>query len=117
MPKKRARSRAGFARLAPQNHPRFFQRLASFFAIARGTRTHNIVPRMRAAAMARNHVVNRQVIRLDTAVLAREMIAAKDRAARECDAQPWPTHLIRQANDRGARNFCSGGANITATIE
>ncbi len=60
-----------------QDHLRLNQRLAAFAAIAGVARADDIVPSVFAAAVARDNVINRQVITLHAAILAGETIAAK----------------------------------------
>ena len=117
MPEERTRSGAWLAGLVSQHHPRLGERLAAFLAIARGARADNILPEVRAAAMTRHHVVNRQVIRLNAAVLANEIVAAKNGAARERHAQSRAVHLIRQANHGGTRKFHRRRVNVAATVD
>ena len=64
-----------------QLHVRLLQRLAAFFAIAGWTRADDIFPGMRTLAITRNDVIDGQMIRLDTAILACKIIAAKNGAA------------------------------------
>ncbi len=60
---------------------------------------HEVLPRVPATAMARDDVVERHVVRLATAVLARVPIAREDLPPRELDARPRSTDQVLESDD------------------
>lgn len=116
MSEKESQRCVGFSRFAAQRHPRFFQRFAAFPSITRRTRAHDVSPNMRAAAMPGDNMIESEVVRLRTAVLASEVVAAKHSAARQFQARPRTLHLVREPNHRGARKLGHGRQNIATAI-
>ncbi len=100
-----------------QNHPRFGEQFAALVPIAGWARADHVDPSMLAAAMTWNHVVNRQVMGLHAAVLAREIIAPENCAPREFDVRTRAMDLIAETNHRRSGKFGLGGVDVTATIQ
>src|SRR5688572_27002338 len=93
----RSRRLAGFA---PQSHMRFSSRAATFAAVAGRAGCHQVIPCMTTAAMTRDNMVNREMGRFPPAVLAGEVIAAKDFALGEFNAWAWTPNIVPKADDR-----------------
>ena len=112
-----ARGWAWLGGLVPQRHACLDECLTPFAAIACGARADDIFPHVLAAAIARNDVINRKMVRLCAAVLAGEIVATKDGAARQFDAWTRSLDLVREANHRRARESRRRGRNVAATVQ
>lgn len=108
---------AGFSGLAIQDHSGFLQRLASLASIARRARADDVVPYMRPAAVPRDHVIDRQVVGLNTAVLTGEIIAAENRPAGKLETRTRPPHLVRQPDNRWPRELGGRCMDLTAAVQ
>jgi hypothetical protein len=62
-------------------------------------------------------MVDRQMARLNTAVLARIVIAAKDRPARQRHSGPRSPDLACQPDNRRSRELRRRSANITPAVD
>src|SRR6188508_2291923 len=87
-------------RRAQQAHPRLIHEAAALAVIAVFARSHEVVPRVCAAAMPRNDVIERQVVRLDAAVLAGVLVANEDFASAQTDARTGTLDSVLESNDR-----------------
>ena len=79
---------------------RLLGRPAALAVVARLARRHEVLPRVAAAAVAREHVVEGEVVRLPAAVLAGVAVAAEDLAPGELDARPRPADVVLEPDDR-----------------
>ncbi len=68
-------------RFLEQLHPRLFEGLAPFTPIARWARTDEVGPAMPPTPRARDDMIEREVNRLDAAILAAVTIAAENGAS------------------------------------
>ena len=68
--------------------------------VARSARSHDVVPRVLAAAMTRHHMVQRQVVPSLAAVLAGVLVALEDLLARELHDRPRPLDVIDETDHR-----------------
>src|SRR5579884_1392389 len=93
-------ARAWLERRAPQRHPRLLQRLATLAVVAGAAGAHQVVPGVRPAAVARDEMVERQLLGLRPTVLASEVVAEKDLAAGQPHARPRPLDQRYQPDDR-----------------
>src|SRR5262245_37590058 len=70
-----------------QAHARFLGQTAALAVIAVLARSNEVVPCVGSAAMARDDVIERQVVRLRSAVLAGVLVADEDLLPREPDTR------------------------------
>src|SRR5262249_25968969 len=81
--------------------PGLLGRPPTLAVVARLACGDEVLPRVTAAAMAGQDVVEREVVRLAPAVLAGVPVAAEDLAPRELDPGPRPLDLVLEPDDRG----------------
>src|SRR5205085_6883904 len=72
-------------RFADQHHLHFLRKAIAFARVTGNARTHYVLPRRRSAAVARNHVIEIQIIAIksDAAVLTGVLVALEHVVARE----------------------------------
>ena len=93
-----------------QPQPRLLERLAALPVVARLAGGDEVLPGVAAAAMARDDVVERQVVRLAAAVLAGVPVAGEDLAPRQLDPRPRPLDLVLEPDDARARGTPSAAS-------
>ena len=77
--------------------------LAALAVVARLAGGDEVLPRVGAAAVARHHVVEGEVVAGAPAVLARVAVAGEDLATGQLDARPRPADVVLEADHgRGA---------------
>src|SRR4051794_226957 len=84
---------------------RLLERLAALAVIARLARGDQVLPCVAPTAVARDHVIEGQVVGLASAVLAGVAIACEDLAAGQLHARSWPTDLVLETDDGGRAIF------------
>src|SRR5207249_925096 len=92
-------------RVPLQLHLCLFQAASTLVVIAVVASTDHIGPDVSPTPMARNHVVYRQVLPVQTAVLAGELIPDKDFPAGEPHPRPRSLDQALETNHRGDPNF------------
>ena len=89
-------------RLSLETKPGLVERLAALAVVAGLARGDQVLPAVGATAVARHHVVERQVVGLAAAVLAGVPVAREDLATAELHARPRPADEVLET-DHGGR--------------
>ena len=93
------RSLRGSNGVALEPDPRLLERLAALAVVARLARGDEVLPGVAAAAVARDDVVEGQVVGLAAAVLAGVAVAREDLAPGQLDPRPRPPDLVLEPDD------------------
>src|SRR6266550_2409794 len=96
---------ARLERRTMKSEAHLLEEVAALAMVARLAGRDEVLPGVAAAAMARDDVVEGQVVRLAAAVLAGVPIAGEDLAARQLDARSGPANLVLEPDDRRGAEF------------
>jgi len=101
-----------------QAHPRFVRRAASLPVIARMAAGDQILPRRFTGARARDHMVERQLIRAErlVAILAGITVAHQNVLARERARLHGNAAVFEQTNDAWHRDCLPRGVHVRAGV-
>src|SRR5690606_8234329 len=83
-----------------QVHLRLLEGPAALAVVASGTGSHQVVPKMLTTQPAGHDVIDRQLGRVLSAVLAGVAVAAQDLTLGQPYVRPRPVHHFLQPNDR-----------------
>ena len=97
-------------------HPRLVGEPPALSVVAVLARCNQVVPRVRAAAVTRNDVVQGQIVRLRAAVLARVLVAEEDLAPAESHPRARPLYAVLQPNDRRRPKDLRGRADVVMVV-
>src|SRR5258708_30083633 len=84
--------------------------------VARPAGANQVVPGVFATPVARDDVVERQILAPHATVLAGEIVAEKDLPTGEAGFWARTLDQVHQANDRRAHEACRGRADVAETV-
>lgn len=110
-------SGVGLCRFALEMHLRLDRVASAFAAVAGRAGGNQIVPFVPAAFVARDDVINGEVLSLSPAVLAGVIIAPKNFALGKFDSRAWAFDHVLEADDRRRGVGESSRADMSAPID
>src|SRR5689334_18289866 len=99
-----------------QTHARLVEQLAALAMVAVLAGGDEVVPGVGAATVARDHMVEGQVMRLGAAVLAGVLVADEDLASRQAHARAGTLDPVVEANDRRCVEDRGCGADLGVVV-
>lgn len=103
-------------RVVQQRHASLTQLPAAFTVVAGRTGRYHIGPYVLSSKVARDDVIDGQVMGFLAAVLAGEIVTPKDLTAAKSHPAARSVHHLPQADNRGAREGVIDGVNHPPTV-